>query len=239
MISIYLLPLPDGKTDTELEGTLHSFAAELQLSLHFHILSHSTILPYHSLNLRDMGSPPKWWLLGCPIGRWSGSPSASWGRSEFEPRFLPVWWVVLPSPHWFLSLTGFHCATETLTPTPQEDESPSRSSCPLVPGRISSWQSRGRHPGDKGGDNSPSLCSQVISPQEMLLEFASWDTGLLRQLAGSKVLLCQHRLSGLLSTDWAWEQRGLTLYILSSRLQKQKARSNPYMVIFNFIATLP
>jgi hypothetical protein len=31
------------------------------------------------------------------------------------------------------------------------------------------------------------------------------------------------------------EQRGLTLCTLSSRLQKQKARSNPYMVIFNFI----
>jgi hypothetical protein len=31
------------------------------------------------------------------------------------------------------------------------------------------------------------------------------------------------------------EQRGLTLYTLANRLQKQKARSNPYMVIFNFI----
>jgi hypothetical protein len=31
------------------------------------------------------------------------------------------------------------------------------------------------------------------------------------------------------------EQRGLTLYTLASRLQKQKARSNPYMVVFNFI----
>jgi hypothetical protein len=31
------------------------------------------------------------------------------------------------------------------------------------------------------------------------------------------------------------EQRGLTLNTLASRLQKQKARSNPYLVIFNFI----
>jgi hypothetical protein len=31
------------------------------------------------------------------------------------------------------------------------------------------------------------------------------------------------------------QQRGLTLYTLASRLQKQKARSNPCMVIFNFI----
>jgi hypothetical protein len=31
------------------------------------------------------------------------------------------------------------------------------------------------------------------------------------------------------------EQMGLTLYTLANRLQKQKSRSNPYMVIFNFI----
>jgi hypothetical protein len=31
------------------------------------------------------------------------------------------------------------------------------------------------------------------------------------------------------------EERHLTLYTLASRLQKQKARSNPYMVIFNSI----
>jgi hypothetical protein len=31
------------------------------------------------------------------------------------------------------------------------------------------------------------------------------------------------------------EQRGLSLHSLASRLQKQKARSNPYVVIFNFI----
>jgi hypothetical protein len=32
-----------------------------------------------------MVSPQKWWLLGCSIGRWSSSTSASWGRPEFEP----------------------------------------------------------------------------------------------------------------------------------------------------------
>jgi hypothetical protein len=31
------------------------------------------------------------------------------------------------------------------------------------------------------------------------------------------------------------EQRDLTLYTFASRLQKQKVRSNPYMVIFNSI----
>jgi hypothetical protein len=58
---------------------------------------------------------------------------------------------------------------------------------------------------------------------------------LLKQVAGSNVLLCQHRLSGLGSKADSWEQRGLTLYTLASRLQKQKARLYPYIVIFNFI----
>jgi hypothetical protein len=55
------------------------FAAELHLSLHFHTLSYTTVLPYHSLNLRDMVSPQKWQFLGCPFGSWSGpllSPGA-------------------------------------------------------------------------------------------------------------------------------------------------------------------
>jgi hypothetical protein len=65
------------------------------------------------------------------------------------------------------------------------------------------WQSKGTHPGDKGGDNSLSPKSQITSFQEMLREFASWDTGLLRQLAGSNVLLCQHRLSRHMSKGWA------------------------------------
>jgi hypothetical protein len=64
---------------------------------------------------------------------------------------------------------------------------------------------------------------------------SSWDTGQWGNLAGSNILLCQHRPSGLMSKAEPWEQRGLTLCTLSSRFQKQKARSNPYMVIYNFI----
>jgi hypothetical protein len=33
----------------------------------------------------------------------------------------------------------------------------------------------------------------------------------------------------------SWEQRGLTLYTLASRLQKRKARSDPHMVMFNSV----
>jgi hypothetical protein len=68
---------------------------------------------------------------------------------------------------------------------------------------------------------------------DLLQEFASWDMGFLRQLAGSKVLLCQHTDSSPMAE--IQEQRGLPLYSLASRLQKQKAKSNPYMIIFNFI----
>jgi hypothetical protein len=177
LISTHLLPLrlPDRQSGREL---LTHFTAGLSLSSHFHILSHNTVLPPWSLNLRDTVSPPKRWLLGCPIKRWSGSPSVSWDRHEFEPRFLPIWWAVLPSPHWFLHLTGFCCASEALTPTRWEEESPSGSSCLLAPGGISSWQSWGMHPGDKRDDNSPSPQSWVTSPQEMWQEVASWDTGL-------------------------------------------------------------
>jgi hypothetical protein len=54
-------------------------------------------------------------------------------------------------------------------------------------------------------------------------------------LAVSNVLLCLHRLSGLVSKGWVREKRGLTLYTLPSRLQKRKARFNPYMVACNSI----
>jgi hypothetical protein len=53
--------------------------------------------------------------------------------------------------------------------------------------------------------------------------------------AGSNVLLCGHRLSGLESKGRAQRTRGLTLYTLASRLQKQKPKFNPYMVACNSI----
>jgi hypothetical protein len=203
LISTHFLPLPDCKTDTEWEGTpcsLCSWAAS-QLAFLYTLTQHCTsiLLPEperHGFTHKKVVTRVFHW-------RWSRSPSASFDRPEFEPRFLPVWWAVLPSPHWFLHLTGFSCASETLTLTCWEDEFLSGSSCPLVPGGISSWHSGGMHPGDRGGDNSPSPQSQITSPQEMLWEFASWDMGLLKQLAGSNILLCQHRLSGLMSKGWA------------------------------------
>jgi hypothetical protein len=57
-------------------------------------------------------------------------------------------------------------------------------------------------------------------PSRNVSGISSWDTGCWGSLAGSNVLLCQNRLSGLKAEPW--EQRGLTLYTLVSRLQKQK-----------------
>jgi hypothetical protein len=94
--------------------------------------------------------------------------------------------------------------------------------------RGKAWQT---HEMAKKQQEMPGWANLVLLLWELLAEIR----GLLRQLAGSNILLCQHSLSRLLSKGWAQEQRGLTLYTLASRLQKQKARSNPYMVVFNFI----
>jgi hypothetical protein len=64
---------------------------------------------------------PKRVLLGC-LWSWSDSPSASRGRPEFEPGFLPVWWVGLPN--WFLSLSRFLCATRSCPLSSLEESLP-------------------------------------------------------------------------------------------------------------------
>jgi hypothetical protein len=77
--------------------------------------------------------------------------------------------------------------------------------------------------------------SLMCSIHLVLQAVASWDTGLLRQFAGNNILLCSIDSVDSCPKAEPREQRGLTLYTLASRLQNQKAKSNPYMVIFNFI----
>jgi hypothetical protein len=61
--------------------------------------------------------------------------------------------------------------------------------------------------------------------QEVLLrEFASWDTGLLRQLAGSNVLLCQHRLSRLMHKGWALRTKGSHLIYPGKQVTEAKSK---------------
>jgi hypothetical protein len=95
---------------------------------HFYISHYFHLTPW----TWETGLHTKRWLLAVS-GMLLVSPSVSWSRPEFEPGFLPVWWVVFPSLCWFQCLTVFCCASEALTPTHWEEESPSRSSCPLVP----------------------------------------------------------------------------------------------------------
>jgi hypothetical protein len=90
------------------------------------------------------------------------------------------------------------------------------------------------HPGDKGRDKSPSVQSWV-SPQEILGESQDeiWDTEAVQQEA---MFYC----AGTDSADLCpkvepQEQRGLTLYTLASRLQKQKAKLDPHMTACDFI----
>jgi hypothetical protein len=54
-------------------------------------------------------------------------------------------------------------------------------------------------------------------------------------ISRKQCFIVEHRLRDLCPKAEPWEQRGLTLYTLAIRLQKEKARFNPYMVIFKFI----
>jgi hypothetical protein len=79
-----------------------------------------------------------------------------------KPKFLPVWWTLLPSHCWFLLLTRFHCASEAFTPTHQEDKF-----LLWIKLSIGTWWDlllvvQGMHPSDKGSDKSQSPQSWTI-----------------------------------------------------------------------------
>jgi hypothetical protein len=63
----------------------------------------------------------------------------------------------------------------------------------------------------------------------------SWDKGHWGSLAGSNIYCANTDPADLYPKAESWEQRGLTLHILASRLQKQKAKLNPYMAACDFI----
>jgi hypothetical protein len=145
-----------------------------QLAFSYTLIQHHTSIPLPEP--QKHGFTPK--MVVTRMSHWEviRSTSVSWGRPDFEPGFLPVQWMYSPSLPGSCTSLGSVVHLRPLTLIRWEDESPSGSNCPLAPGGISSWQSRGTHPSDKGGDNSPSPQSWM-SPQEMLWGFASWDTG--------------------------------------------------------------
>jgi hypothetical protein len=63
----------------------------------------------------------------------------------------------------------------------------------------------------------------------------SWDRSLWGWLAGSNVYCASTDPVDLCPKAEPREQRGLTLYTLASRLQKQKAKLNPHMAACDFI----
>jgi hypothetical protein len=143
---------------------------------------------------------PKRWLL-VVSGRWSIFPSVSWGRPEFEPRFLSVWWAVLqklvPVPHWvLLCIWGPH------------PNSPGGWIPLWIKLSIGTWWDllqvvQGMHPSDKGGDNLPYPQSQQTSPHKMLWEIMSWHMWHWGRWARSNILLYWHRPSRLVFKGWA------------------------------------
>jgi hypothetical protein len=149
---------------------------------------------------------PQRWLVG--VSRSSSVfPSISWGRSEFEPRFLAVWWVELPllapTPH------PVPLCIWALTKTYWEDES-----LLWIKLSIGVWWDLlpvvcGTHPGDKGGEKkSQSLQYWQCTPKKC---YRKQRYGTLR--CGSNSLLCWHRLSGLMSKGWALRKKGVSPYV--------------------------
>jgi hypothetical protein len=70
---------------------------------------------------------------------------------------------------------------------------------------------------------------------ELLRGISSWDMGHWGSLAEATFYCASTDSVDLCPKAEPREQRGLTLYTLASRLQKQKAKLNPHMVACDFI----
>jgi hypothetical protein len=102
-----------------------------------------TLLP-HSLNLRDLLSP-QIGLLGC-LWEVISLPFYLLRQAWIWTQVLTSLMNGAPLPSVVLVPHQVPVCIQGPDPTHQEDEYPSRSSCPLVPGGISSWQSGGCTP---------------------------------------------------------------------------------------------
>jgi hypothetical protein len=69
----------------------------------------------------------------------------------------------------------------------------------------------------------------------VLREITSWHTGCWSRLAGSNFYCASTDPANLCPKTEPRKQRGFTLYTLESRLQKQKAKLNPYLAACDFI----
>jgi hypothetical protein len=147
---------------------------------------------------------------------WSSSPSATLGASLiFEPKFLPVWQMALPS----------------LVPAPHQVPSYVRgphSNLPVDKSLLSigawqdhfSQQSRG-HLSNKGGEKPPSPKFWTRAPKNVA-RISNRDMGHQGRSAGSDILLCQHRLSRLESKVSAPRTKGSHLIFPGKQVTEAK-----------------
>jgi hypothetical protein len=133
-----------------------------------------------------------------------------------------------PAPHQVpLDIQGLHPTHWRMSPF-------SGSNCLLVPAGITSPGGPGAAPWRQGrwqitGSTIPD------EPPRNVAGISSSDRSHWGSLAGSNILLCRHRLRRLMSKPKPREQRGLTLYTLVSRLQKEKAKLTPHTATCDFI----
>jgi hypothetical protein len=137
--------------------------------------------------------------------RWLSSLLPHGGKTYIEPRFLPVWWEVLPSlvpvPHHVL------LCVQGLTPTCQENKA---LLCPFMPGGIhSSLWTRGctlvTREVKKHHLHNPRQAPRII-PGILNRDRGHWGNSV-----GSHILLCWHRLSKFKSKGWASRTKGAYL----------------------------
>jgi hypothetical protein len=181
-----------------------------------HTLSHSTVLPPHSLNLRYMVSPQNavtsrlWETVSLPFcllrQAWIWTQVLS---SLMHGAPLPS---LVPAPHQVV----VH-----LRPSPWLTGRMSLD-LPLVPGEIF-WQSRGCTPATREVTNHH-LCNPSNKPPRNV-RISSWDTGHWGSLAGSNILLCQNRLSRLGFKGWAPRPKGSHLIYPCKQVTEAKSKA--------------
>jgi hypothetical protein len=156
------------------------------------------------------GFTPKKGITQVPCESWSDSSSASWGSPEFEPGFLPVWWVSSQVGSWafpgsFVQPELTSSAHWKRAPSPDQHGpvAPGRGSPPGRLGTLNQWQ----------GDKNTTL--QISGgPPEMLLEGSDRDWRA-PKLSGSKFIkqASSNSADSCLKAE-PWEQRGLSLHTI-------------------------
>jgi hypothetical protein len=109
---------------------------------------------------------------------------------------------------------------------PRRTNPSSRSSCPLVLSGIFSWQSGGCTLVTREVTNHH-FHSPSNEPLRNVAGISSWDRVHWGSLEGSNILLCQHRLSGLVSKGWAPRTKRSHLMYPCMQVTEAKSKAQP------------